>query len=190
LERDLPFAQLCAANVILLVLAAQSIASEKETGTLEALLCTPLRNAKILNRKLSLLWKNFWGWYLLLNVPILLLLCHISGWFTAPVPRFSAWLLYLMGLPLAASTVGIFCSSYSKTSARAIVASIVAAAVLFQFCILSLFFFRNTSWWRSTWPALDLDNAVIGFIGVSLLLLAAGLYLILLKRFRQFAARI
>jgi hypothetical protein len=190
-------------KLALLVLVARGLADEKQAGTLESVVCTPLTNASMLNRKIADAWRSIWGWYLLFNVPYVaffspMLIGNFAPQADIRLVVLGSFLLIVDTLLLI--SIACLCSSFAKNARRAIVCSLAlwlgVAFVADQICLDSggwipgslvgwSFRFGGFLAWR-----VNAGNLTKGIgLSIALVCLAVGLYLITVRYFRRFAAR-
>jgi ABC-type transport system involved in multi-copper enzyme maturation permease subunit len=190
-------------KLLLLVLVAHGLAEEKQARTLESVVCTPLPNASLVNRKIVDAWRWIWGWYLLFNAPFVAFYSPVLNW--NPVPQTDPSLVMLGSLllivySLLVTAIAALCSAFAKNARRAIVSSLVLwigiALVVDQLCLdsggwipgsLAGLSFRLSGFlaWRVN-PG-NLTRGIV--LSVALACLAVFLYLITVRYFRRFAAR-
>ena len=104
--------------VITIVLTSLAIVKEKESGTLEQLIVTPLRKAEFIAGKLAP--------FVIISVVIICVALAACALFFGIVPRGSIILLFLLSLALVFSTLGIglLVSTFARTQQQAMMFSI------------------------------------------------------------------
>ncbi len=119
--------------VITIILTSLAIVKEKESGTLEQLIVTPLRKAELIAGKLAP--------FVLVSLILICLALAACALFFGIVPRGSILLLFVLSLALVFSTLGIglLVSTLAKTQQQAMMFSIFF--FMFPMMILSGFVF-------------------------------------------------
>ncbi len=119
--------------VITIILTSLAIVKEKESGTLEQLIVTPLRKAELIAGKLAP--------FVIISLVIICLALAACALFFGIVPRGSIPLLFLLSLALVFSTLGIglLVSTLARTQQQAMMFSIFF--FMFPMMILSGFVF-------------------------------------------------
>ena len=119
--------------VITIILTSLAIVKEKESGTLEQLIVTPLRKAELIAGKLAP--------FVIISLVIICLALAACALFFGIVPRGSVLLLFLLSLALVFSTLGIglLVSTFARTQQQAMMFSIFF--FMFPMMILSGFVF-------------------------------------------------
>lgn len=174
--------------VITIILTSLAIVKEKESGTLEQLIVTPLRKAELIAGKLAP--------FVIISLVIICLALVACALFFGIVPRGSILLLFLLSLALVFSTLGIglLVSTFARTQQQAMMFSIFF--FMFPMMILSGFVFPIANMpapiraltylmplryymiivrgiflkgsgisllWNQLWPLLTIGAAVVGF---------------------------
>lgn len=175
------------AKLTLLVMAARSIAREKEERTLESLITTPLSNATIANRTIYNSCASCLGWYLLLHGQMLLICWSHDEWALVESEFFRQFIEIAVCL-LAIPVIGCFCSAFCRTTIGAMCLSLV---LLVGFgCIPYLRdidefwpWMKDVAWWKYRFrPAVRFNLVAFALVGLFL-------YGLLITNFRRFAAR-
>jgi ABC-2 type transport system permease protein len=119
--------------VITIILTSLAIVKEKESGTLEQLIVTPLRKAELIAGKLAP--------FVIISLVLICFALAACALFFGIVPRGSIFLLFLLSLALVFSTLGIglLVSTFARTQQQAMMFSIFF--FMFPMMILSGFVF-------------------------------------------------
>jgi ABC-2 type transport system permease protein len=119
--------------VITIILTSLAIVKEKESGTLEQLIVTPLRKAELIAGKLAP--------FVIISLVLICVALAACALFFGIVPRGSIFLLFLLSLALVFSTLGIglLVSTLARTQQQAMMFSIFF--FMFPMMILSGFVF-------------------------------------------------
>jgi ABC-type transport system involved in multi-copper enzyme maturation permease subunit len=174
-----------AAQLLLLLLVVRSVAGEKEAHTLESLVCTPLSNASIVHQKIGNAWELYWGWYLLLSAPrVLLFVRNVKSSYVQTILLILVFLALLFET-LAISSLRCFCSSWARSTRTALALALPLWIVLETIAHHFLWGFVPLPLFLAILP--DQTRGALLLSGYVLIPLV--MYLVLLKRFRRFAFR-